>query len=88
MLRLLSEITYTGSRPHFRLPNLGIQQRDWKSPGNLMLKIPVGFDYRTFTELGETETLGGHKENLLRARAQGKGVVTPQETEPHLPVNV
>ena len=53
-----------------------------------MLKIPVGFDYRTFTELGETETLGGHKENLLRARAQGKGAVTPQVTEPHLPVNV
>ena len=28
-----------GSRPHIRLPNLGIQQRDWVSPGNLALKI-------------------------------------------------
>ena len=27
-----------GSRPHIRLPNLGIWQRDWKSPGKLTLK--------------------------------------------------
>jgi len=27
------------SRPHNRLPNLGIQQRDWESPGNLTLKV-------------------------------------------------
>ena len=27
------------SRPHIRLPNLGIWQRDWASPGNLTLKV-------------------------------------------------
>ena len=27
-----------GSEPHIRLPSLGIQQRDWESPGNLDLR--------------------------------------------------
>ena len=29
---------WVGSKPRIRLPNLGIQQRDWESPGNLTLK--------------------------------------------------
>ena len=27
-----------GSEPHVRLPSLGLQKRDWESPGNLTLK--------------------------------------------------
>ena len=43
-----------GSEPHVRLSSLGIQQRDWKS--GIWLWRPVGFDYRTFTGLEDTET--------------------------------
>ena len=45
------------------------------------------FDYRTSTELGK-QTLGGHKLNLVYTTTQEKGAVTPQETEPDLPVSV
>ena len=34
------------------------------------------------------QTLGGHKQNLVCTRTQKKGAVTPQETEPDLPVSV
>ena len=34
------------------------------------------------------QTLGGHKQNLVCTRTQEKGAVTPQETEPDLPVSV
>ena len=47
----------------------------------------MGFDYRTFTELGK-QTLGGHKQNLVHTKTQEKGEVSPQETEPDLPVSV
>ena len=47
----------------------------------------MGFDYRTSAGLGK-QTLGGHKQNLVLTRSQKKGVVTPQETEPDLPVSV
>ena len=47
----------------------------------------MGFDYRTSTGLGE-QTLGGHKQNLVRTRTQEKGAVTPQETDPDLTVSV
>ena len=46
------------------------------------------FDYRVPIGLGETETLGGDKQNLVYARTQGKGAITPQEIEPELPVSV
>ena len=60
-----------------RLPSVGIQQRDWESPGNLNLK-PVGFDYKTSTGLGETDSsLGGHQQNLAHTKTQRKGSVTP-----------
>ena len=36
---------------------------------------------------GETDT-GGHKQNLVLTRTPDKGAVTPQETEPDLPVSV
>ena len=31
---------------------------------------------------------GGHKQNLVYTRTQEKGAVTPQETDPYLPVSV
>ena len=76
-----------GSRHHIRLPNLGVQKRDWESPGNLTLRT-VGFDYRTPKGLGETDTLGGYKQYLVHTRTQGRGAVTPQETESYLPVSI
>ena len=42
---------------------------------------------RTYTELGK-QTLGGHKQNLVCTRTQEKGAVTPQDTDPDLPVSV
>ena len=47
----------------------------------------MGFDYRTYTGLGK-QTLGGHKQKLVGARTQEKGAVTPQETDPDLPMGV
>ena len=47
----------------------------------------MGFDYRTSTDLGK-QTLGGHKQNLACTRTQEKEAVTPQETDPDLPVIV
>ena len=47
----------------------------------------MGFDYRTFRGLGK-QTLGGHKQKLVHTRTQEKGAVTPQETDPDLPVSV
>ena len=32
--------------------------------------------------------LGGHKQNLVHTRTQEKGAVTPQETNPDLPIRV
>ena len=42
-------------------------------------------DYRTYTGLGK-QTLGGQKQNLVPTRTQEKGPVTPQETDPDMPV--
>ena len=42
---------------------------------------------RTYTGL-EKQTLGGHKPNLMCTRMQEKGAVTPQETDPDLPMGV
>ena len=49
--------------------------KETDSPGILALS-PVGFDYRTSTGLG-TQTLGGHKQNLVCTRTQQK------EQRPH-----
>ena len=45
------------------------------------------FDYRIFTGL-EEEALGGLKQNPVSNKTQEKGTMTPQETEPVLPVSV
>ena len=42
---------------------------------------------RTYTGLGK-QILGGHKQKLMHTRTQEKGSVTPQETDPDLPVSV
>ena len=39
------------------------------------------------TGLGK-QTLGGHKQNLVHTGSQEKGAVTPDETDPDLPVSV
>ena len=36
----------------------------------------MGFDYRIFTGLEEIKTLGGHKQNFIYTRTQGKRAVT------------
>ena len=43
-------------------------------------------DYKTSTGMVK-ETLGGHKQSFVWTRSQEKGAVTPQETEPDLPVS-
>ena len=64
--------------------------KDWETTPSphqgIWLWRPVGFDYRTSRELGK-QTLGGHKQNLVHPRSQEKKV-SPQETEPDLPVSV
>ena len=42
---------------------------------------------RTYTGLRK-QTPGGHKQKLVCTRTQEKGAVTPQETDPDLPVSV
>ena len=49
--------------------------------------MPVGFDYRTYKGIGK-QTLGGYKQNFVCTRTHKKGAVTPQETDPDLPVSV
>ena len=41
----------------------------------------------TYTGLGK-QNLGGHKHKLVHTRTQEKGAVTPQETDPDLPMSV
>ena len=45
----------------------------------------MGFYYRTYTRLGK-QTLGGHRESLVRTRTQV--TVTPQATDPDLSVSI
>ena len=47
----------------------------------------MGFDYRTSNRTGETDSWRC-KQNLVHTRTEEKGAVTPQETEPDLPVRV
>ena len=42
---------------------------------------------RTYTGLRK-QTLGGHKQKLVCTRTQEKEAMTPQETEPDLPMSV
>ena len=58
-----------------------------ENPQRIWLWMPVGFDYKPSTGLGK-QTLGEHKQNLVHTRTQEKRAVTPQQTEPDLPVSV
>ena len=70
--------------PTSGFPALGSGKRT-SNPKGIWLWRPVTFDCRTFTGLGETySTLEEHTQNLLPTRTQGKGAVTPQETETKL----
>ena len=40
------------------------------------------------TQAWGKQTLGGHKQNLVHTMTQEKRAVTPQETDPNLPVSV
>ena len=46
---------FDSSRAHNRLPILGIQQRDWQSPGNLTLKVSRVW-LQNFQRTGETDS--------------------------------
>ena len=58
------------------------------NPQGIRLWRPVGFDCRTSTGLGETDsTLGGHKQNLVHTGPRERSSAS-QETEPGLPASV
>ncbi|KAI4549247.1 hypothetical protein MG293_001577 [Ovis ammon polii] len=56
---------------------------DSSPPGST---VPGILQARTL-ETGK-QTIGGHKQNHVHTRTQEKGAVTPQETDPDLPVRV
>ena len=67
---------------------LWVQQTGvWHKPSWRSLPFTHNSGARTYTGLGK-QTLGGHKQNLVCTRIQEKGAVTPQETDPDLPVSV
>ena len=78
-----------GSEPHVRLPGLGVQQMVLEFSGNPTLKAS-GILLQKLHRTGRSRdsTLGGHKQNLLHTKTQGKGAVTPQETEAQLPASI
>ena len=53
------------------------------SPPEIWLWKPEGLHFHG-TGGNRDFTLGGHKQNIAWTRTQGKGAVTPQETEPDL----
>ena len=54
---------------------------------NLATEQEQKFLYEAYCVTGK-QTLGGHKQNLVCTRNQEKGAVTPQETNPYLPMSV
>ena len=71
LLKVLGSTSYSPTWGSGR--GTGNPQGIWRS---------AGFDYRTSTGLGETETLGGHKQNLVCTRTQGKGAVPHKRLSP------
>ena len=67
-----------------------------------LYSIRLYFNHQSYPQLGAVfalapeltlnrtgkQTLEGHKQNSVRIRTQEKGAVTPQETDPDLPVTV
>ena len=58
-----------------------------ENPEGIWCWRPERFDYRIITKLGK-QTFGGHKQNFVHTRGQEKGAVSPQKTQPNLPVSV
>ena len=56
---ITSNLRTTMTRPHIRLPILGIQQRDWESPGNLTLKVSRIWSPNFHRTGGNRDLLGG-----------------------------
>ena len=78
-----------GLEAHVRLPSLRTQQRDWESPGDLILKHSEIWSQNFHRNRGNRHSrLGGHKQNLAWTKTQKKGTVAPQETEPKPPASV
>ena len=59
----------------------------WHKPSWRKLPLTPLESPRTYIGLGK-QTLGGHKQNIVHTKTQEKGAVTPQETDPGLPVSV
>ena len=59
----------------------------WHKPSGRRSPLTPPPSHRTYIGLWK-QTLGGHKQNPVCTRTQEKGVVTPQETDPDLPVSV
>ena len=67
---------------------LWVQQTwEWHKPSWRRSPLTHHRATRTYTGLGK-QTLGGHKQNLMHTRTQEKEAVTPQETDPDLPMSV
>ena len=59
----------------------------WHKPSWGRLPFTPPQTTRPYTGLGK-QTLGAHRQNLVCTRTQEKGAVTPQETDPDLPMSV
>ena len=78
-----------GSEPRIRLLSLGIWQRNWESPGNLIMKASrIWLQVFHRTEGNKDSSLGGCIQTLAHTKTQKKGAVTQWEIEPELPAIV
>ena len=79
------------SRTHNRFFNLGIWQRDWEPPREFVFE-GSGIWLQNFYSTEETDSWRAQTKPyfcfVCGPRAQEKGAVTPQETEPDFPVSV
>ena len=75
---------FSGSQ---QISQLGDSAKALRTLREFDFKQPVVFDYRTSTGL-EKQSFQGDKQNLVCTRTWEKEAVTPQETEPELPMGV
>ena len=60
----------------------------WHKPSWRRLPLTPPQSRQNLHRTGENRLSDGHKQNLVPTRTQEKGAVTPQETDPDLPVSV
>jgi len=79
----------TGVGCHFLLQCMKVNSESEVTQSCLTLSDPMDCHRaaRTHTGLGK-QTLGGHKQNLICTTTQEEGAVTPQATDPDVPVSV